>query len=551
MKKSFGLLMLAVALLVSNCKQEQTLRGLDGITVESLKEHILVLSDDSMMGRAPASLGEQMTVDYIISQFEAIGIQPGMPDGGWIQDVPLLAQTTGRNTSLRITRGGRQIQNVPYFTDLMVSPAQDQESVSLRDAEMVFVGYGIQAPEENWDDYKGVDVSGKIIIVKNSDPANDPDRFAGDARLYYGRWTYKYEIAQKLGAAGVLIIHTTPTAGYPWAVVANSFGRERFFIMPEGDERAATQIQGWLSSRASQQLFEAAGLDLIQLMEDAESPDFQPVSLGNLRASIDLTATYRSINAKNVIGVLPGRDPILKDEYLVFSAHHDHLGVGTPIDGDSIYNGALDNASGVSAMLNIAKVLKENEWKLKRSVVFTAVGAEESGLLGSQYYALNPTVHPGRMTANINIDGLNIYGLTEDIVSIGLGRTSIDQILIDEAAKDGRVVKADQFPEQGFFYRSDHFNFARIGVPALYTSAGVDFIGKPENYGRDVVEEYTRQRYHTVFDEYDETWDLEGAVQDVRLLTRVAFRILNAPAMMTWNPGDEFEAARLRALEER
>lgn len=528
--------------------------ALEVITEESIAEHVIVLADDSFMGRAPATEGERMTVDYIISQYEKIGLNPGMPDGSWIQMVPVIGQTTSRNTSLRISDGRNRLFDVPYFNDLMVSPALDQEKVSVRNAELVFVGYGIDAPEENWNDYKDVNVRGKIIVVKNSNPMNGVDGFRGDSRLYYGRWSYKYEIAQEKGAIGVLIIHTTPTAGYPWSVVANSFGRERFTLKPDNENRAITEFNGWLSARASVQLFEAAGLNLEELMEAADSPDFQPVSLGNLRASIDLEASYQELEIMNVVGLLNGEHPqnkrkdIYDQEYVVFSAHHDHLGVGTPVEGDSIYNGAMDNASGVSGMINLAHAFTKVQRDLKRNLLFVAVGAEESGLLGSQYFALNPPVPAGRMSANINTDMLNVYGVTRDVVSIGLGRTSIDPILEEEASRYGRYVVPDQQPDQGFFYRSDHFSFARVGVPALYLNRGVDFIDKPENH-IDFVSEHLRERYHTVHDRFDDTWDLSGTVEDLKLYFRVAYRIANDDNIMSWTPGNEFEAARLRSLE--
>lgn len=551
MQKNFVNISLIVVLLMSACASEQKRLNdaMSVITEASIAKHVEVLADDSFMGRAPATKGEDLTVDYIIEQFEKIGLKPGMPGNQWTQEVPILGQTTDRNTSLRILRNGREVFNVPYGAELVVSPALDQESVSLRNAEMVYVGYGIIAPEENWDDYKGIDVTGKILIMKNSNPTGGVDGFRGDSRLYYGRWSYKYEIAQELGAAGVLIIHTTPTAGYPWAVVANSFGRERFTLVPESADRAPTKISGWLGSRASVRLFEEAGLDLEELMRAADDPNFQPVSLGNLRASIDLNATYRTIVTRNVVGVIEGRDPIYKDEFVVFSAHHDHLGIGTPVDGDSIYNGAMDNASGVSGMINLANAFMNVKDNLKRSLMFVAVGAEESGLLGSKYFAENPPVPAGRMSANINTDMLNVYGRTRDVVSIGYGRTSIDPILEEEARKQGRYVVPDQQPDQGFFYRSDHFSFAKVGVPALYLNRGIDFIGKPENHN-EWVAEHLRERYHTVHDRFDDTWDLSGTVEDLKLYFKVAYRIANSDELMSWTPGNEFEAARLKALEE-
>jgi len=541
---------------VISCNSDKKIESaLEVITEESIAEHVRVLADDSFMGRAPATEGERMTVEYIISQYEKIGLEPGMPDGSWVQMVPVIGQSTSRNTSLRISNGRNSLFEVPYFTDLMVSPALDQEKVSVRNAELVFVGYGIDAPEENWNDYKDVDVTGKIIVVKNSNPINGVDGFKGDSRLYYGRWSYKYEIAQEKGAIGVLIIHTTPTAGYPWSVVANSFGRERFTLKPDGENRALTEFNGWLSARASVQLFEAAGLNLEELMEAADNPDFQPVSLGNLRASIDLEASYKELELMNVVGLLKGEHPhnkrkdIFDQEYVVFSAHHDHLGIGTPVDGDSIYNGAMDNASGVSGMINLATAFKKVQNDLKRNLLFVAVGGEESGLLGSQYFALNPPVPAARMSANINTDMLNVYGKTRDVVSIGLGRTSIDSILEEEAARFGRYVVPDQQPDQGFFYRSDHFSFARVGVPALYLNRGVDFIDKPDDH-IDFVTEHLRERYHAVHDRFDDTWDLSGTVEDLKLYFRVAYRIANDANIMSWTPGNEFEAARLRSLEE-
>lgn len=539
-------------LLISFCSSNVPIeRGLEKITSESLEVHIRALADDSMMGRAPATRGEQMAVDYVVKQFENIGLEPGMPDGSWIQHFPILGQQTNLNTSLRITRGNRQIHNFAFGPQLIVSPAQDQESVSIQNAELVYVGYGIIAPEEGWDDYKGMDMTGKILVMKNSDPTTHPDKFDGDSRTYYGRWTYKYEVAQDVGALGVLIIHTTPTAGYPWSVVANSFGRERFTLKPEGEERAPTQIQGWLNATASRDLFESAGLNLQELFDAAESPDFEPVSLGNLRASIDVTASYRELNAQNIVAKIPGNDAIYKDEYLVFTAHHDHLGVGMPIDGDSIFNGALDNASGVSALINMADGFKSIQSNLKRSLLFVVVGAEESGLLGSKYFAQNPTVHPGFMTANINLDGLNVFGPTIDLVSIGLGRTSIDDIMLDEAEKLGRTIAPDPNPDQGYFYRSDHFSFAQIGIPATFTMMGTQFMGQPEDHYETVVRPEMNRIYHTVHDEFSGDWDLTGAANDTQLMFRVAYRIANTPEMMSWTPGNEFEAARKRTLEQR
>ncbi len=543
MKRYLPLLFLAAACSGGNPDKAELV-----ITVESLQEPILVLADDSMQGRAPATPGEEKTVAWLIERFKALGLQPGMPDGSYIQDVPVLAHTTAPDAVITATRGGRTLHTFRFGSDMVVSPYPDFTEIDLAGVEAVFVGYGIQAPEENWDDYKDVDVRGKIVIFKNSDPYSDSTRFAGPARLYYGRWSYKFEQAQRMGAIGALIIHTNVTAGYPWAVVQNSFGRERFDLVTNTG-RGGTVAQGWLSAQASVALFESAGLDLQALMDAAESPDFVPVSLGAVRLGISARATHRTLMVKNVVGVLPGSDAALKDDYVVFSAHHDHLGMApTPIEGDSIYNGALDNASGISAFLNIADAFR-TYGPTRRSLMFVAVGAEESGLLGAKHFAANPPVPPARMTANINIDGINIFGPAADIVSIGYGKNTLDAVLEAEAARVGRTVKPDAFPEQGFFYRSDHFAFAQIGVPAMYLSRGTEYIGKPADYAKEVAEAYNLRRYHTVHDEFDESWDLEGAVQDVRLLFRVALRVAENDESPAWYPGNEFEAARLRSQQ--
>jgi Zn-dependent M28 family amino/carboxypeptidase len=543
------LLILLPAVLPACSSDYEYQEVLETITEESLMGPIMALSADSMMGRAPGTEGEQKTVDYLIRKFREYGVEPGMPDGSYIQNVPVIGQVTARDARLQIRQAGSTIQSYDYYTEMMAWPASQQEQVDVRDAELVYVGYGIIAPEEDWDDYKGVDVSGKILVFKNSDPATYPDRFAGEARLYYGRWSYKFEMAEKLGALGGIIIHTTPTAGYGWNVVSGSWGRERFELMREGAP-GNTAFSGWLTEEGSSAMFAAAGLDLNEMLDAAENPDFHPVPLEGLTASISLNATYNNLTLMNVVGKIEGSDPDLKNDYVVFTAHHDHLGVGSPVNGDSIYNGAIDNASGVSAVLNLARAYSTVRDDLRRSIYIVMVGGEESGLLGANYFTRNPPVHPSRMTANINIDGLNIFGPTRDIIVVGKGRTSIDEIMLKEAAKDGREVRPDQAPEQGFYYRSDHFAFARVGVPALYPNAGVRFINQPENYYEEVVQPHLSRIYHTVHDQVDENWDLSGAVKDVRLIFRVGKRVINQIEPVTWTPGDEFEAIRLESLRE-
>lgn len=531
------------------CQQEPAEQAAQTITKESLMQPIEVLSSNEFRGRATGTVGEEKTVDYLVEKFKEYGLKGGMDDGSYIQEVPLIGQKTNPDAVLKIRKDGRLIHSFDYQTDFMAWPSNLQQNVSLNKADLVYVGYGIQAPEENWDDFKGADLKGKVLIVKNNDPHSDPDLFKGETRLYYGRYGYKYEKARELGAAGVLIIHTTPSAGYGWDVVANSWSRESFYLRNnESMNDSPTKVNGWLTRDASSKIFESAGLDLEQQLQAAESRDFSSVPLNDLRISLELNASYREQDAKNVLAEIPGSDPELKDEYMVFTAHHDHLGITQPVRGDSINNGALDNAAGVSALLNMARAYQNMEEDLKRSVLFLVVGAEEVGLLGSQYWANNPTVHPGKVTANINLDGMNVYGKTKDIVLVGYGRNSVSDVIEAKAKEEGRIVKADAHPDRGYFYRSDHFPLAKKGIPAIFPNAGNEFIGKQEGY-QSTVDSLKDANYHSVSDEINEYWDLSGMVDDVRLFFEAAYEIINSPRMQTWREGDEFRQTRQEMLK--
>ncbi len=549
--RTIRLLCAASLLIISSCSDSKLQEAAELITETSLMSHIRTLSSDAFMGRGTGTEGEQMTVDYLVSQFEEMGAEPGAEDGSYVQPFPLLGQKT-KNARLSITRpsGGSTINRFNYFEDFVAWPADESEKVNISNEELVYVGYGIQAPEENWDDFKGVDVKGKVIVIKNNDPEYDPDLFGGKARLYYGRYTYKFEKARELGAIGAIVIHTTPTAGYGWNVVSNSWSRERFYVKSaEGADKGDTRFNGWMTYESSKILFEQAGMNLDEMLEAADDPDFRPVSLPNVGLSLSLEADYREINAKNVIAKIEGSDPELRDEYLLLTAHFDHLGITTPVNGDSINNGAEDNAAGVSALLNMMRAYKSIQPQMKRSVLALVVSAEEVGLLGSQYWAQNPTVDPGKVTANINLDGINVYGETRDVVIIGYGRNTMAELVEEEAAKEGRTVKPDPRPEQGIFYRSDHFNMAKIGIPAIFPNPGTEFIDKPEGW-EQVIDSVSAANYHSVSDEINEYWDLKGAVKDTRLFFRAGFRAINADKLQRWMPGDEFEAARLRMTEE-
>lgn len=555
--KYFYLIWVTALLLIAGCDSEKNdivelnLNEAEAlITEESLMDHIHVLASDDFEGRAPATRGEELTINYITDQLRQIGVRPGMPDGTFLQEMPMLGQVVdGESASFSIrTENGESI-HLDYRTEFMAWPANQSEQVNVSDAELLYVGYGIQAPEYGWDDYKDADVEGKVLIYKNSDPAYDPDIFEGDSRLYYGRWNYKFEKAEEMGALGAIIIHTEPTAGYGWNVIVNSWGRERFSLKSEESQDGKPEFSSWLTLPVSQSLFAEAGLDLDEMLDAADDTGFEPVPLTGVTVDVKLDAQYSDMSTSNIVGVIEGSSPDLKDEYLIFSAHYDHLGITEPVEGDSINNGAHDNAAGVSALLNIANAFQAEQENMRRSALFLFVGAEEMGLLGSQYWAENPTVHPGSVTANFNMDGMQVYGETNDVVLVGYGRNTITDVIRDFAEQENRVVLPDPNPQQGFFYRSDHFNFAKVGIPAIFPNPGRDYIGKPDDWNA-VVDSVTARVYHSVFDEVNEYWDPAGLEKDVRLFFRSSFHILNLDEKMQWEPGDEFEAVRKQMLDD-
>lgn len=521
-------------------------RALKNITTESLMSHVRFLSDDLLEGRAPGTRGDKLAQAYIAAQMQLLGLQPGGDNGTYFQRVPIVAMKTDKAVKLDIAGKGKTIQ-LNFGSDFIIFPGNQETDVPVSKAEIVFVGYGIVAPEQNWDDYKNIDVTGKILLMLNNDPATEDQKFfGGKARTYYGRWTYKYEIAARKGAAGAIVIHTTESAGYGWNVVEASWSGERFELAQKpGIPRLL--FKSWTTLEATNKILELAGKDYSGLVESAQTQAFTPVPLG-ITLSTLLKTTKRNVETANVIGVLPGSDKRLSEEAVVLTGHHDHFGIGKPVNGDSIYNGALDNATGTSALLNLACMFTSLPKTPRRSMVFAAVAAEESGLIGSQYYAENPTFPPGRIAANINIDGINIFGKTKDIIMVGLGKSSIDGILKSVASWQGREVKPDQFPEQGSFYRSDQFNFAKIGVPCMYLDAGIDYIGKPADFGKKKVAEFIDKNYHQPSDEIGPDWELSGAIEDMQLTFLVGLTISNNDQMPAWNKGDEFEGIRLKSL---
>ena len=518
------------------------------ITEDDLRGHTRFLSSDLLEGRAPATRGDRLAQEYILAQMEALGLEPGAPEGGWIQKVPLVGIVGKVPDRLSLSKDGRTLDFKKLDDFVAFSGTQKRES-RIDKAEIVFVGYGIVAPEFQWDDYKDVDVKGKVLLMMNNDPEDDPKTFAGKTRLWYGRWDYKYSIAAQKGAVGAFIVHTQPSAGYPWQVVQTSWSRERFELPYEGEPRV--EIKGWFTEDASKKIASLGGQDLDGLRAAALKRDFRPTPLG-VTLSMAIENTVQTKESGNVVGKLPGSDSRLAREAVVYTAHHDHLGMKTdPKPGeDAIFNGALDNASGVAAMLAIVKAFGELPRAPRRTVYFAAVTAEEQGLLGSEYLARHPPVAPGRIAANINIDGVSIFGRTRDLTVIGLGKSELDRTILALAKMQGRVVKPDQFPDRGFFYRSDQFNFAKIGVPAAYFDSGTDVIGKPPGWGTKRIEEWEAKDYHQPSDHLTEAWDLGGAIEDARLAFWLGAKVANADRMPQWTPGDEFEAARKKALAE-
>ncbi len=503
------------------------------------------ISLDSYEGRGPGSRGDVKARKYLADRMVELGLEPAAKDGSWEQPFDLVGVNATQPDEWEFTGHGKTL-TLKQWDQFIVGSAVQNERSEFENAELVFVGYGIQSPEYDWDDYKGVDLKGKVLVMMNNDPDWDPELFGGETRLWYGRWDYKYLSAARQGAVGAIIIHTAPSAGYPFQVVQTSWTGVQFEL-PAGDE-PRSQISAWVTEDSARELIAMAGLDLDALREQAYNRDFQPVPLG-ITTSMSMDVEIQRVQSANVLGLIPGSDPDLKDEVVIYTAHHDHLGIGKPNEeGDAIYNGAFDNATGVAQAMAIARAIKALPEAPRRSVLIALVGAEEQGLLGSEYYAANPTYQPGKIAANINYDGGNVWGHTHDVTYVGLGKSSIDQIVTMIADEQGRVVKPDQFSDKGYFYRSDQFSFAKIGVPAMYLDSGTDFIDRPPEWGRQQQNHYTQVNYHQPSDEYDPNWNLDGMIDDARLGYWTGLAIANADEMPVWNVGDEFEAARLQAL---
>ncbi len=540
----------SIALLMA-CAQEADNTALtpavSAITADSLMSHIRVLASDAYEGRAPGTRGEDSTVAYLETQFRGMGLLPGNPDGTYIQNVGLMGFTSTPTASLSVA--GRTIP-LRSPDDFVAVSRHDKPRIDVRNSDVVFVGYGVVAPEYGWDDYKDVDVRGKTIVMLINDPAipsaSDTSRldetmFKGKAMTYYGRWTYKYEIASEKGAAAAIIVHETGPAGYPYEVVKGSWGFENMDIDPPSPNRVP--VEAWMHLDKVRELFAASGQDFDELKQQAIRRDFRPVPLG-ATATISVRNSVRRIQSRNVVARLPGSDSALANEVVIYTSHWDHLGRDTTATGDQIFNGALDNASGTAALIELARAFKSLPTPPKRSIVFLAVTAEEKGLLGAKYYAEHPLYPLDRTVANINMDGMNQFGRTKDIVIVGMGNSTMDDVLVAAAADQGRTIVPDPEPEKGFFYRSDQFELAKQGVPVLYTDSGIDFVGKDSTFGVRKREEYTANDYHKPSDEIKPDWDLSGAVEDLQLLFQVGYNVAMAATWPTWKEGAEFKAKR-------
>ncbi len=524
---------------VISCKENTKTASESSVSEETIKQHIVTLSSDEYLGRKPFTDGETKTVDYLIQEIKKIGLAPGNGTS-YTQDVPLI-EIDGKTSPTMELTGATNI-SLKLSDQFAAYTQRPVEEINIKGSDLVFCGYGIVAPEYNWNDYEGLDVKGKTVIVIVNDPglgSEDSTFFKGSTMTYYGRWTYKYEEAARQGAAGVLVMHEASMAGYPWAVIGGSGSGAKLNLKTEGKQHC--EMVGWLSLDATKEIFAGAGLDLRTAMHDARKPGFKAIALP-YKVEMSIRNTINENVSKNVIAVIPGTEQT--DDYIIFSAHWDHLGIGPVVDGDSIYNGARDNASGSAALLAIAESMKKSG-PFKRNVVFLWVTAEEQGLLGSAYYGANPIFPPAQTVANINIDGLNTYGLMNDLSIVGYGQSEMEDYAGRYAEKQGRYVLPDQDAEKGYFFRSDHFNFAKVGIPALYAKGEYDHREKGIEYAKEKSSEYRSTRYHLPADEFTpESFELDGIVQDANLYMHVAEELANNQDWPKWREGSEFKAIR-------
>jgi Zn-dependent M28 family amino/carboxypeptidase len=549
-KLSFLIISLSI-LILSSCgpKGHDVDAAMASLSTDELANDVQILSSDDFEGRFPASPGEEKTIAFLKDEFEKVGLQPGNGDS-YFQAVPMVEITATPKTDLLI-EGGKEPLAFAFMDDFVGVTLRVQEEVSVADSDMIFVGYGIVAPEYNWNDYEGIDVKGKTVVMLVNDPGfatKDPDLFNGKAMTYYGRWTYKYEEAARQGAACAIIVHETEPAAYGWGVVQNGWTGPNFSLVTEDGNASRCAVESWITLNAARKIFEASGQNYDELKKAAEKPGFTSVPLG-LKASLTMENKIRNAVSHNVIGLLPGSERA--DEYIIYTAHWDHFGKKPELEGDQIFNGALDNATGTAALIELAEAFKKLGSPPLRSILFLSVTAEEQGLLGSDYYATHPIYPLTKTVAVINMDSLNIYGRMKDIRIVGFGQSELDDYVKDYAEEVGRIVLPNPTPERGSFFRSDHFPFAKQGVPALSAGSGVQHVEKGEEWGRQQIENYIREKYHKPSDEYDPDWDLTGALDDLQMYFKIGYRLSMEDTFPNWKEGSEFKLKRDTDMQNR
>ena len=515
------------------------------ITPDLLNQHISTLASDEFEGRFPGTIGEEKTVEYLIKTYQSLGLQPGNPDGTFLQKATMTGVTSNLKAQF-ITDNERWVLNVG--DEIIGNSFQLKDQVELKGKDIIFCGYGVNAPEYGWNDFEGVDVEGKVIVVLVNDPPVmengelDESMFGGKAMTYYGRWSYKYEEGLRQGAAGVIVVHETIPAGYPFSVLQNGSGGEQLTI--EDPNTTPLAFQGWIPLASAERLFKMGGLDYHELKSAAVKPDFKSVPL-NTKFNGKMTNVVRRFSSNNIVAKYDGNDPVLKDEYIIYTAHWDHLGKNKDLEGDQVYNGANDNASGTAMIMAAAEAFSNLVEGSKRSILFLAVTAEEQGLLGAKYYSLNPLYPLEKTLAVVNIDAMgNTYGKTKDLIVVGKGNSELDQVLEYAAGQNGKYLIPDAEPEKGFYYRSDHFAFAKQGVPALYTDGGLDVLGEGIEFGHQMKDDYTNNHYHGLSDEIHDNWNYDGMVEDGRILFRVGYALAQHVKWPEWAEGTEFKAKR-------
>ena len=513
------------------------------IRAEDLGAHIKILASDEFAGRQPGGPGERKTVAYLSREFERLGLLPGNGTS-YVQEVPMIEVTSESKGPIEVKFEDGSEDSLVLGEEAVIQTLREDAQVKVSESELVFVGFGVNAPELGWNDYAGIDVKGKTVVMLINDPGfetNDPKLFRGKAMTYYGRWTYKYDEALRQGAAAALIVHDDAGAAYGWEVVRNSFAGAEFDLPKLADAPQPLPVRGWITTAAAQRLFAKLGKDFSELRKQANLPGFKAIELA-ANVNIALTSNIRRAKSHNVVAMIPGSEH--PNEAVIFTAHWDHLGRNFATPDDGIFNGAIDNGTGVAAMLEIAEAFAKAETPPRRTLLFIAVTLEESGLLGSKYYVENPLIPLKDTVATINMDAIQVIGKTRDVVVIGYGNSELEDLLKKHAEAQGRIVMPEPTPENGFYYRSDHFNFARAGVPSLYAKNGIDHLEKGEAFGREIAVDYVAKRYHKPGDEFDPAWDLSGNVQEAQLMHAVARDLSDSRDWPNWYEGNEFRAAR-------